>query len=392
MMNKKFKLLGCLLLALVLCLAFTATALAKAGDPPANSKSVDSNDDGTYKIELSVTGAADYEAEPVKANVIIVIDTSGSMDYLIRSDTGSRGSDRTNPTDGYNQSFQLYRNTGGNNYTAISDSDNFSGTAYRYYDPQGPQGWGYYEYTGQRFSSNTRMDATKTSVNNLVDTLIGQNTTANPDTIELSLITFASNGAYNTPDSATADDWVSGTSATSFKGTVSDLNAVGGTNWDDALYRANALATAKATAQPNEAVYIVFFSDGEPTYSNTTNNNDSPTSHTHGSDSNDGGGQNGGSTTQGREANSAYYHANEIHSATYNSALYGIFAFGTQQSYMKNTVSYGNYGDAAHADSVEGEYYFNANNEADIEAAFSKIASSIVEAVGFTDVSIKDGT
>ncbi|MCR5009871.1 MAG: VWA domain-containing protein, partial [Clostridia bacterium] len=382
-MSKKRLLAIVLTLVMVLSLV-PQTSYAAAGNPPANRKTLDDNGDGTYKLELSVTGDADYESEPVKANVIIVLDTSGSMDFLIPSTTGSRGSTATDG-DTRDDNFQLYRNTGGNNYTAISDSDNYSGTVYYY---QYGFGGGYRTYTGTRYSTTSRMDATKTSVNNLIDTLASQNTTANPDTIEMSLITFASSGAYNTPNSATANNWVSGT-ATALKTTVSNLNATGGTNWDDALYRANALAAAKATAQPNEKVFIVFFSDGEPTFSNTNNDNDSPTSHNHGNNNNNGG---SGTTTQAREANAAYYHANQIHNATYDSALYGIFAFGTEESYMKNVISYGNYGDAAHASSVEGELYFNANSPEDIENAFSKIASSIIEAVGITDVSITDGT
>ncbi|MBQ9825990.1 MAG: Cna B-type domain-containing protein [Firmicutes bacterium] len=382
-MSKKRLLAIVLTLVMVLSL-IPQVSYAAAGDPPANSKTLTDNGDGTYKLELSVTGDADYESEPVKANVIIVLDTSGSMDFLIPSTTGSRGSTATDG-DTRNNNFQLYRNTGGNNYTAIADSDNYSGTVYYY---QNGYGGGWRTYTGTRYSTTSRMDATKTSVNNLIDTLASQNTTANPDTIEMSLITFASDGAYNTPNSATANNWVSGT-ATTLKTTVSNLNATGGTNWDDALYRANALAAAKATAQPNEKVFIVFFSDGEPTFSNTNSNSDSPTSHTHGNNSNNGG---SGTTTQDREANSAYYHANQIHSASYDSALYGIFAFGTEESYMKNVISYGNYGDATHASSVEGSLYFNANSPEDIENAFSKIASSIIEAVGITDVSITDGT
>ena len=357
-------------------------AIAAAGQEPPHSKTLKDNGDGTYKLELGVTGDADYDAEPVKVNVIIVLDTSGSMDFLIPSTTGSRGSTATDG-DTRNNNFQLYRNTGGYNYTAISDSDNYSGTVYR----RNNNGT-YSQYNGTRYSNTSRMDATKTSVNNLIDTLASQNTTAHPDTIEMSLITFASNGSYNTPNSATANNWVSGT-ATSLKNTVSGLNATGGTNWDDALNRANALATAKAAVQTDEKVFIVFFSDGEPTFSNTTNNNDSPTSHTHGGTSNDGG---SGTTTQTREANAAYYHANQINNATYESALYGIFAFGTEESYMKNVISYGNYGDATHASSVEGELYFNANSSEDIENAFGKIAESIIEAVGITDVSISDGT
>ncbi len=391
-MKNKGKRFLSLLLALLMLVGLTMPTQilsprvkAAAGQVPAHGKYATDNGDGTTKLELSVTGDADYEADPIKANVIIVLDTSGSMDFLIPSTTGSRGS---NATDGdtRDDNFQLYKRTGSGwnaTYTPITDAEEYTGTVYYEND------WGrHYEYTGTRYSATSRMDATKTSVNNLIDTLATQNVGSHTDTIEMALITFASSGSYNTPNSAQANNWVSG-NGQSLKTTVSNLDANGGTNWDDALYRANALATAKANAQPNEKVYIVFFSDGEPTFSNSNSNSDSPTNHTHQNNNNNG---SGGTSTEAREYNSAYYHARQIKNASYDSAFYGIFAFGTEESYMKNTVSYGNYGDATHAGSVEGEFYFNANSEDDIEEAFGKIAQSIVNAVGITAVSITDGT
>ncbi|MBQ6003575.1 MAG: hypothetical protein IJL16_02430, partial [Clostridia bacterium] len=52
---------------------------AAAGDPPAHSKTLTVNNDGTYTIALSVTG--DSEKTVHKVNVIVVVDTSWSMYY-----------------------------------------------------------------------------------------------------------------------------------------------------------------------------------------------------------------------------------------------------------------------------------------------------------------------
>ena len=52
-------------------------AYAAAGDVPAHEKILQANDDGTYTIALTVTG--DAEKKPTKANVIVVFDTSSSM-------------------------------------------------------------------------------------------------------------------------------------------------------------------------------------------------------------------------------------------------------------------------------------------------------------------------
>ena len=64
------------LLALMMVITFMPTmAFAEAGDPPANDKSVSSNGDGTFTIELSVTGDADpVEEEAGGVNIVIVYD------------------------------------------------------------------------------------------------------------------------------------------------------------------------------------------------------------------------------------------------------------------------------------------------------------------------------
>ena len=71
---------------MVLCMVmtmgmFTAqTASADTGDTPAHSKTATDNEDGTYKLELSVTGDAKTEVETAaNVNVLIVYDTSSSM-------------------------------------------------------------------------------------------------------------------------------------------------------------------------------------------------------------------------------------------------------------------------------------------------------------------------
>ncbi len=86
-MKHKSKKLLSLLLALLMLVGLTMPAdvltqpaRAAAGQTPAHSKSVTSNGDGTYTIELTVTGDAESETTVTGAvNVIVVIDTSRSM-------------------------------------------------------------------------------------------------------------------------------------------------------------------------------------------------------------------------------------------------------------------------------------------------------------------------
>ena len=138
-MKHKGKKILSLLLAVLMLLGLTVPsgilaqpAKAKAGDTPGHSKTATPNGDGTTKLELSVTGDADYDAEPVKVNVIIVLDTSGSMDFLIPSTTGSRGSTATDG-DTRDDNFQLYKQEGSGSsatYTAITDAEAYTGTVY----------------------------------------------------------------------------------------------------------------------------------------------------------------------------------------------------------------------------------------------------------------------
>ena len=84
--------------ALVMVLALTGvfaygmqSARAEAGDVPAHSKTITDNGDGTYKLELSVTGDADPVTQEAGAvNVLVVYDTSSSMTSNAQGSSYSR--------------------------------------------------------------------------------------------------------------------------------------------------------------------------------------------------------------------------------------------------------------------------------------------------------------
>ena len=91
-----------------------------AGDAaaPATSKTLTPNGDGTYNLNLSVTGAASSSTTKTKANVVIVMDTSGSMDFNVVSETGRYGSwatdgDTRGDWNGTWGKFQLYKRENG---------------------------------------------------------------------------------------------------------------------------------------------------------------------------------------------------------------------------------------------------------------------------------------
>ncbi len=89
------------------------------------NKNVDGSLDGTYKISLDITGAADTTSTTAKANILIVYDVSGSMtshNTYMAYETGryaKRGNDYVT----------LYRNS---NCTGSINNNTTSGTVYYY--------------------------------------------------------------------------------------------------------------------------------------------------------------------------------------------------------------------------------------------------------------------
>ena len=103
---KKHRFLSVFLsLVLVLSTVFTGIVFAAPGDsngettPPATGKTLVSNGDGTYTLSLSVTGKTETTSESNKADVIVVLDRSGSMDNnvegYVANQTWSIGSSHT---------------------------------------------------------------------------------------------------------------------------------------------------------------------------------------------------------------------------------------------------------------------------------------------------------
>lgn len=179
-------LLRALLAVFAALIAFGVTP-ALAAEPPATSKIVTSNDDGTYTLSLSVTGKSQASSSSSKADVIVALDTSGSMSYSA---------------------------TGG-----------------------------------------TRLSVAKSAVNSLAEELLSNNTTENPDAVQLSLVTFSNYATTRVTNTS---------SLSTFQNQVNRLTATGGTNWEDALATANAIQT-----RDGADVYIIFVSDGDPTFRKT---------------------------------------------------------------------------------------------------------------------------
>ncbi|MGI6743987.1 MAG: SpaA isopeptide-forming pilin-related protein [Eubacteriales bacterium] len=143
--------------------------------PPATSKIVTNNNDGTYTIRLDIEGSVDTTITQPKANVIVVLDVSGSMDTNERwVQTGSW------PWQGY---------------------------------------W------------ESRLDIAKEAINDVAYTLLNKNTSepGQTDIVEMALISFSNLAETEITNT---------TSYNTFANAVNGLQANGGTNWEDALQEA----------------------------------------------------------------------------------------------------------------------------------------------------------
>lgn len=182
------------LVAVFAALCFTAlpSYAADTQMEPAHSKTLKDNGDGTSTLSLSVTGDSTLSTTSSKADVIVVLDRSGSMS------------------------------------------------------------WG----TGSGYRS--RLQVAKSAINSLADTLLANNTASDPDKIRLSLVTFANYATTDITNTA---------SLSSFQNTVRSIRADGGTNWEDALAAANSIQTRDGAKK-----YVIFVSDGDPTFRNTQGN------------------------------------------------------------------------------------------------------------------------
>lgn len=339
-------LLAVLLAALCATLSVPAAAFAEgegdiASNPPVHTKTITPNDDGTYDLSLTVTGATELSETKTSANVIVVQDVSGSMKSKVYTysleKTEKYDRDGTyGMVDG--EPVKLERNWG---FLGIG--------AYNYYtDANGKE----VKYTGDLYhqvkkeTGKTRLDVAKEALNSLADQLIA----SDDSTIKLSLETFSDWG--NEPS-----QYYAGGQASDFKGAVNGLRADGGTNWVDALTKAN----AKAKEDPNTPTYIIFLSDGEPTYGRD---------------------RWGGTTGNGTTYRDEYFN-NAVDEANKRpSNVAGLFTVYTGSEASEKMNSF--------AQKTTGGSAFDGTDSEKLNAAFANIIQTITKSASYKDVKIVD--
>lgn len=348
-----------LLFSLVLGLVFVvalgtipATAEAAITGAPAHEKTARINDNGTVDVTLNVTGAVDQSSKSSKADVIVVLDLSGSMNAVVSPDK-----DRIYNTESY--------------------ADGTSGKAVKWYDGNRYYSAGWYFvgsgqlYQGAEFYSTsrdiheqTRLDVAKAATQSLVSQLL-KNNESHSGSVRVSLVTFSNTATVKvglTDRESAIDD------------AVSSLSANGGTNWEDALETARGIETHEGASAS-----VVFVSDGNPTFRATPGNKGDNTKGDY--DSNTGKyyyGQ-GNGDAWGQNYNYAKLQAQAI--VNKNWGFYSVAAFGNVDNMQKLVRDAGG--------QVDG-HYFKASDSTSLNAAFDSIVKSITTTVSYTNVSIHD--
>lgn len=277
---------------------------------PAHTKTIADNGDGTYTLSLDVTGDSETSSTSAPADVVLVVDTSGSM-------------------------------------------------------------------------AGNRIDTVKRAANGLINTLLTDENEKLDESqqIRVSVVSFSSK--VNSTSDFTA-------SVRTAQGAINSLNAwdngyqsSGGTNWEDALQKANAQTSGRAGVNK----YIVFLSDGAPTYRVSSVQTgtrkewfglwgqevpvydqddtwDTP-SGVHGS---------GNSDPYGANYDCAVAAANKRGGAT-------LFAVSAATEANQKMTSF--------ATDTNGSF-LDGTNEQSLERAFSQIAQTITNSASYKDVKIVD--
>ncbi|MGI5912548.1 MAG: VWA domain-containing protein [Syntrophomonadaceae bacterium] len=349
-------------------------------DGPVTTKTVTDNGDGTHKITLDILGKTTTTTTVTKANVIVVLDTSGSMD----NDGGVS----------YQEDSSYNGNYGIVNGQYIQLERAWNGNWYYYED--------YYrhQYYGQRYQKTTqsRIEGAKDAVKAIANTLLSKNTSSNPDLVQMALITFATNA--ETKQMPT-------TSASIFNNTVNKLEAKGGTNWEAALQQ-----VSKVDFQDQDPTYVIFVSDGNPTFRNTRGS----TEYLPVEDNNQ-----WYRTYRGKiyytdayyqcRSDNIYYDSEKVYglgsdntSATnysptsmqrcYDNALDEVKDL-VQKHYQLYTI--GAYGNVSWMQNFTTEagapknHYYSANDSAALSEALESIADAITNTLGYSNVQTTDG-
>lgn len=301
---------------------------------------------GKIKITLSVTGKTGASQSTTSANVIVVLDTSGSMNEVV----SSSGTVHYVAEDSWRNGGQYGLVNG--EYVQLTRKSSWWGYTYYYTDSNGIQ----VEYTDQRYKQSTdvtRLDVAKQALSNLADQLIA----SSDSTVKISLETFSKYG--NEPSK-----YYGKGEAESFKALVNNTSATGGTNWADALAKAN----EKAAEDTSTPTYIVFLSDGKPTYGMRNGN------------------ITGNGTSDQSSSDLAQFVTDAVNTANARpDNVYGFYAIYTGSDAASSMHSF-----ARRTNASPNGAAINGSDSTDLNNAFKNIVKTIQKSISYTNVKITD--
>lgn len=356
--------LGVLIALLGLAALWPGGAMAAELGEMAHSKTLTDNGNGTYQLSLSVTGKQIQSESATKADVVIVFDISNSMDEPVSYVKSETGNYYRTPDGQYHRAYRrtTYSWPSGWHYELAEEG--YTGTIYSNY--------GYEISQNERYKATTRMDVAKRATNTMIDQLLAHNA-ANPGSVRISLVPFDSIAGNATAWSASSEQLHTKVNGYQTPQSGQLGGHRGGTNWEDALQKANHIQP-----RPDAQKHVIFVSDGNPTFRVSSINGDPDDRysdvHGHGDDS--------------------YYstHPNYNYDAAEDDAknivdggadFYTVGAFGNVTR-MQSLARYA-------YNSADAKNYYSAADGAALETAFADIVRKITESVGYTDVKITDG-
>lgn len=224
------------------------------------------------------------------------------------------------------------------------------------------------------YGSQTRMAAAQNAVNNLARSLYAYNTTEFPNLVQMALVGFSTKGTVTQAPT---------NSYNTFSGAVNGLDADGGTNWEDALQDAAGISFGD-----NDPTYVIFVSDGNPTFRNTRGNYSPMDNYYY----NTWGVYGNGSDSQWVDGIAPETTIERCYDHAVDDAAHLASAIGADRFY-----TIGAYGNVSRMQSLTTDAgapagnYYSAANTTDLQNALAAILAQI-EKAGIGSVEIEDGT
>lgn len=331
------------------------------------TKNMDDPDgDGVFEMALSVTGSAQSSTttEVDKSNVIIVMDRSNSMsnntyvEYVYDADT-------------YDSNTSYYRRGNYGNYERV------------YYRNGAWRTSNNTIHNGPVYIRTTRINAEQAALDSVVQNLLANNRDEDNlrDIIEISIIGYALQSPFKDDNGnvVAATQISNSNDYDAIMAAVNNDSQRSGTNWDDALREALREANALKAAEKDEAVYIIFLTDGEPTASHGDTNYST------------------GTANYWKHWGNANTQATAIVDAGYE--FFSIFTYGDNNTYINylNNLTRSAHGVGTYTQSNFGntntyhDNFFNATDTSELVEAFEAIVDKINSNVGYAGVSYEDG-